>query len=239
MSWYKQSRELPTIENKYPDKWMRQRGLNYLDVRLTPEHAQELSEPGMSYLGSGGYGSAFAINEKNIVKKYTGDNKELSAAKAIISKQQNNQPLEGLVYVYAVRDLSHDIYIRHKEKFPDLKEDSPNNALFEVTLEKVKPLSSKEDYIFTNFYRALMDIMQGRADLNNDGVFKELKSRFNVEHIAKPIEENKKFINMMINFNRVVINNSYRDVDIHSGNVGIRNGDTIVILDLGAIVLPM
>jgi len=236
MSWYKQSRALPAIENKYYEPGTEPRGLEYLNNLLTPEHAKKLSEPKMQYLNSGWYGSAFTFDNTNIVRKYTSDSEEVKIAKKILSKQKNHKPLPGIVYVYSVRDLSRDIYRNKTNKNPNNMMELGEYFLSEITMEKVIPLSEKQKKIFEyNFWNIKIKVKNKTDDYIIDYIRKERELEKTYGEDKKYTDEDYEFINIIINFARTVLSANYSDRDIHPGNVGLRKGRELVVLDLGSV----
>ena len=227
MNWYKQSLALPRVENEYPDP-NQYSGLSYLDQVLTPEHAEKLSEPGLNYLASGFYGSAFTFNDKDIVKKYTSDEVEARTAQNVLKKQTGNQPLSGVVFVYSVKDLSEDILVNNRQIKKNPRVRDRHNTLFEITIEKVTTLSWDQKKIFSDSFWSMYNYMRESPNLMDFEIINYLfkKDRKDFEY---------DFLHMLIEFIRVLNGNNYTVRDIHENNLGIRNQDTIVILDLGSI----
>lgn len=238
MNWYKQHKTampLPKVKNQYPprDKDNLQ-GLTYVDEHLSEENANQLSEEGMGYLGAGNFGTVFQFDNSNVVKKLTGDPDEGETAKEIILRQKNNKPLPGLVYVYGIRDLSIDAYTYYKKKNLDKTVDPRRNQLFQIILEKVQPLSGQQKRLFTH-YDMIKEILETSSNPDNEAM---------IQYIIKEITESEnelsesdiEFMNILIKFVKTMQENNYIDADIYCENVGIRNNNEMVVLDLGSII---
>ena len=234
MNWYKQYKiamPLPNVVNDYPRIEDRNPGITNLDDKLTFEHSQELSEDGMGYLGAGLFGTAFQFNDKNIVKKFTTDTDELKNAKEIVSRQNGDQPLPGFVYVYEVKDLSRDVF-DYKKRSGNFNYDYnwEENKLFQITTEKVQPLSENEHVLFNLIYYSCLN--QIKSNKTNEEIIKYGQEQTSNESFTK---EDIYFLNMAIDFLKLTEKNKYLRMDLHPGNVGIRDNKEMVVLDLGAI----
>ena len=236
-NWYRQYKSampLPKVKNEYPPEMDRVYGLTSLDDQLSEEKANQLSEEGMEYLASGWYGSAFGFEGKNIVKKFTKDQIEIETAKEIMSRQNGNQALPGLVCVYEVKDLSADIfdYIAAK-KNENLYKYETNKNLYQITAEKVQVLTEEQKKIFKTIYQDILSIVKRDLNIRDEIIINGLQKKY--PHLTD-VNIDINFIKMIVNFCRVIIKESYLDKDVHRNNVGIRNNNEIVILDLGSIM---
>ena len=234
MNWYKQHKlamPLPKVKNQYPSTVERNIGLQYLDDHLSEEHAQELSEDGMSYLGAGFYGTAFQFDNNNMVKKLTKDKVEAETAQEIIKRQNGDKALPGLVYVYEVKDLSDKSIEYRKTKLINDEEMYENeHKLFQITMEKIQPLSKIQTGIFYNYFDALYRLKKSYPDFTNHKIILTLRAQVSVN-----LDQDKMmFLNTILDFIKILIENNYRKRDIHQDNVGIRKNE-IIILDLGSI----
>ena len=218
MNWYiqyKESMALPEVKNHYPYESFKPEGLKYLDERLTPEKAENLlKEKEVEYLGSGGRGVAYGLGDKTVAK-FTKDRDEAKTAKIIMTKQKGGKPLPGMVYVYNVEDISDQII---KKSFDEI--------LYRVTIEKVSPLTEEQKTLFSHKYGLIESIMREDPKISNEKVIERLWTKFS--------EQEEFFIDILINFIRIIETN-YLDTDIYTENVGLRNGNEMVVLDLGSV----
>lgn len=246
LNWYSQFKTaapLPEIVNKYPDDSFE--GLRKMDAAFTQEDIRNIQEPDTSFLGAGYFGAAF--NRANTVKKYTRDDSEYKNALTIMEIQKRNgntpdNPIPHIVFVYNARQL----------KLTSDPKERRGYEWFEITIEKVVPLSMPEkriyDIIFYEYRESIKRHINDPERIKK--VVNEIYNSINnaiMDHkhrqnqLLKPQTENfqdvktyEPFVEMVLQFVRHIHTNNIANVDMHCNNMGKRKNE-LVVLDLGAV----
>jgi len=159
MNWYKEIKfadsPLPSeIDyDKYTDiQYSIGPGINHIDGRLHQEEVDKEKKihPSLEFLGAGVYGLAYDVG-RDIVVKYTVDEKEYASAKRILKLQQEQggKNLPGIVTVFYAEKINSNVWKIILEKADPLSNDEKEQIYVLLTFRHKVISNSFEEFIET------------------------------------------------------------------------------------------
>jgi hypothetical protein len=167
------------------------------------------------FLGSGSWGAAYSTTD-NRVLKFTYDDKEYEAARQLVGEKNTY-----LVDLYGVEKLGKGNYA--------------------ILMEKIQPLNDRYKKAVENFDRLLdkqyivgagsVEIGRTWADILSDGYDEDMAAHLASQNTESGIMSPVEVYKNMLNIYKEAMDNGVMLTDMHTENLGIKNGH-LAALDL-------
>lgn len=192
MSWYKRAMPVPAATGYPTTKQGPNSSISIIDQKMTQTEADEINRQHnpMHYVGHGAAGIAYQNGDPNTIIKLTRYQSEAKNAYRLMGKD-----IPCCVKVFDVHQVA-------------------QQGVWQITLERVRPLSEEEIEIFDLFF------MYGRKSLS-----------YLTDNYEKSLV--KKYFNEYDQLRKCLHANGVADADAQGDNLGRKSNGQLCLLDVG------